>query len=78
MVEHHLVDVRLTEQLESGTIKIENGCVKLTKEGDALAQFSRYFRKHWLPKERLLMGRYTDDLTDPFKHSDLEVDYSCD
>src|SRR5690606_25906613 len=33
MVEHRLVDVRLTEQLESGTIVIENGCVKLTPQG---------------------------------------------
>ena len=31
LIEHRLVDVRLTEQLESGTILIENGCVKLTE-----------------------------------------------
>lgn len=30
MREHHLVEVRLTEQLQSGTIYIHNGCVKLT------------------------------------------------
>lgn len=33
MHEFRLVDVRLTEQDESGTIKIENGCVMLTDRG---------------------------------------------
>lgn len=77
MVEHHLVDVRLTEQLESGTIKIKDGCVKLTEKGDNLASFGHYFRKHWLPKKRLLMGEYTDDLTDPFRLSIEDFDYTC-
>lgn len=75
--EHRLVDVRLTEQQESGTIKIENGCVKLTERGERLAQFSGFFRKHLLPKQRLLMGSYTDDLTDPFRRSDKTVTYEC-
>jgi hypothetical protein len=77
MVEHRLVDVRLTEQLESGTITIDNGCVRLTRKGEQLANFSRYFRKNWLPKERLLMGEYSDDLTDPFRQSKPDVDYTC-
>lgn len=75
--EHRLVDVRLTEQLESGTIVIENGCVKLTEKGGAIASFGRYFRAHWLPKKRLLMGQYTDDLTAPFRSSVADVDYVC-
>lgn len=75
--EHRLVDVRLTEQLESGTIRIENGCVHLTPKGDRLAGFSRFFRAHLLPKQRLLMGSYSDDLTDPFRHSAEQVDYLC-
>lgn len=76
--EHRLVDVRLTEQLESGTIEIENGCVRLTKQGERMATFSRYFRKHWLPKRRLLMGEYSDDLTDPFRSSAEAADYACE
>lgn len=76
--EHRLVDVRLTEQVESGTITIQNGCVRLTERGDNLAQFSRFFRQHLLPKKRLLMGEYSDDLTDPFRHSNAVVDYTCD
>jgi hypothetical protein len=76
--EHRLVDVRLTEQQSSGTIVIENGCVKLTKFGDQLATFSSYFRKNYLPKQRLLMGEYTDALTDPFRISASRTDYECD
>ncbi len=79
--EHRLVDVRLTEQESSGTIVIENGCVKLTKRGQNLATFGRFFRKNLLPKHRLLMGEYTDDLTDPFGHASIEdnikFDYLC-
>jgi len=76
--EHRLVDVRLTEQVESGTVRIENGCVRLTPEGERLATFSRFFRTHLLPKQRLLMGKYSDDLTDPFRHSAAQVDYLCE
>lgn len=79
--EHRLVDVRLTEQLSSGTIEIHDGCVKLTPKGDDLAKFSRFFRQNLLPKERLLMGEYTDDLTDPFGHGAVDdnktFDYIC-
>ncbi len=75
--EHRLVDVRLTEQQVSGTIVIENGCVKLTERGARLAAFSRFFRAHLLPKQRLLAGTYTDDLTDPFRHSATTADYQC-
>ena len=75
--EHRLVDVRITEQLESGTIIIINGCVKLTHRGEQLATFSRYFRKNFLPKQRLLMGNYSDDLTDPFRNSIKKNHYEC-
>jgi hypothetical protein len=75
--EHRLVDARLTEQLASGTIRIENGCVRLTERGRRMANFSRFFRQNLLPRERLLMGKYSDDLTDPFRHSAEAVDYRC-
>lgn len=75
--EHRLVDVRLTEQLASGTIEIVNGCVRLTDKGQQLASFSRYYRQHWLPRQRLLMGQYSDDLTDPFRQSDAAPAYVC-
>lgn len=75
--EHRLIDVRLTEQLQSGTIIIKNDCVLLTPKGDMLASFGRFFRGNLLPKKRLLMGSYTDQLTDPFRRSDAQVDYTC-
>ena len=75
--EHRLVDVRLTEQQQSGTIEIKDGCVKLTAWGQTIASSSRYFRAHFLPKQRLLMGKYSDDLTDPFRNSVDRTDYRC-
>ncbi len=77
MREHHLVEVRLTEQLQSGTIYIHNGCVKLTERGERLASFSRFYRKNLLHEHRLLMGNYTDTLTDPFRESRMKLDYRC-
>jgi hypothetical protein len=77
MVEHRLVDVRLTEQASSGTIHIENGCVLLTDKGRRVAGMSRFYRQHFLPKQRLLLGKYSDDLTDPFRHSRQDVTYQC-
>jgi hypothetical protein len=77
MVEHRLVDVRLTEQVQSGTITIEDGCVRLTERGARIVWFSRYFRTHWLPRQRLLMGSYSDDLTDPFRNSPARNSYRC-
>lgn len=79
MPEYRLVDVRLTEQLQSGTIKIENGCVKLTERGRIIATVSHYLRTHFLPKERLLMGHYTDALVHPFRDSPAgRQGYECE
>lgn len=75
--EHHLVEVRLTEQLESGTIRIDAGCVTLTAKGNRLAEWSRWFRQHLLPKQRLLFGHYSDALTDPFRDSPPTSEYMC-
>ncbi len=71
------MDVRLTEQQQSGTVVIRNGCVVLTEWGQTIATTSRFFRNHFLPKQRLLMGEYSDDLTDPFRNSVKRVDYQC-
>jgi hypothetical protein len=76
--EHRLMDVRLTEQLESGTIVIKDGCVKLTEKGELIAKFSRFYRQNMLPKKRLLMGEYSDDLTDPFRKSLEDHGYRCE
>jgi hypothetical protein len=67
--EHRLIDIRLTEQLESGTITIENDCVWLTQKGKNLVHFSQFFRRNFLPNKRLIMGEYSDDLIDPLKQT---------
>ena len=77
MNEDRLVDVRLTEQLQSGTIIIRNGCVLLTDKGRRFAHFSKFFRNTLLPKRRLLMGEYSDVLTHPFRNSTSDVNYQC-
>jgi hypothetical protein len=77
MREHKLVDIRLTEQSQSGTIIIDGDCVRLTSKGSWLANFSHFFRKNFLPKKRLLRGEYTDTLIDPFSRSDIAPDYLC-
>ncbi len=77
MPEHRLLDVRITEQQQSGTIQVKNGCVLLTERGQTLASLSRFFRSHFLPKQRLLMGEYSSDLTDPFRNSSERPDYLC-
>jgi len=75
--EHRLVDVRLTEQLESGTIEIKNGCVLLTKKGNLVASLGNFYRSNLLPKSRLLMGEYSDDLTAIFRNSTINLNYQC-
>lgn len=75
--EHRLVDVRITEQEQSGTIYIDRGCVRLTEKGRRIAHMSLYFRSHFLPQKRLLRGEYTNVLTHPFKNGVITVDYKC-
>ena len=76
--EFRLIDVRLTEQLASGTITIENDCVILTPRGRIFASLSRYFRMNLLPKRRLLGDEYTDALVDPFRNSARgKMGYEC-
>ena len=78
MPEFRLVDVRLTEQLQSGTITVDNGCVTLTPRGERLATLSRFIRTTLLPKHRLLAGVYTDALVDPFRASRKgPIGYEC-
>jgi hypothetical protein len=76
--EYQLVDIRLTEQVNSGTIAIKNGCVTLTNWGATVIRFTRFYREHVLPKHREIMGRFTDELTHPFQNSAVVVPYKCE
>lgn len=75
--EHQLVAIRLTEQLNSGTITIRDGCVRLTPRGERVARWTRFYRTTLLPRRREIMGRFSDDLTDPFRNSVQEAGYAC-
>jgi hypothetical protein len=76
-VEHRLIDIRLTEQVNSGTIRIKDGCVLLTDRGRRIVAFTRFYRTRLLPKRREIMGQLTDDLTDPFRKSATTMNYEC-
>jgi len=76
ITELQVIEVRLTEQLKSGNIIIENECVKLTKRGKIVSWLTYNFKKYFLPKKRLLLGEYDDDLTDIYKNSDT-LEYIC-
>jgi hypothetical protein len=77
MPEYRLVDVRLTEQLTSGTLRLENGCLYLTDRGRAIVWFTNFYRRHFLPRRRILMGEETAQLTDPFRNQPQRVDVAC-
>ena len=77
MPEMALVDVRMTEQLTSGTVLIENGCIKLTGKGRFFSGFADAYRKTFLPQKRRLMDEVTDKLTDPFRNAPQIVDTAC-
>jgi hypothetical protein len=51
--------------------------VRLTKKGKALAEVTHFYRQHFLPKKRVLLGEVTDDLTDPFRDSLNIVNTEC-
>ena len=76
--EHRLADIRITEQLESGTIFIVGkDCVKLTDRGKKIVLFTKFFRAHLLPKRRLILNDYSSDLTNPFRINYKSSDYEC-
>jgi hypothetical protein len=75
--DHQLAKVRITEQLESGTIVIKNGCVLLTPKGEFIVKIASYIQKNLLPKKRLLMGEYNDSLTDPLARKSSTEEFSC-
>lgn len=77
VIEHRLAEVRLTEQLESGTLVIDDNCVKLTKKGHMVALITEYIRQNLLPKNRLLMNEYTNRLTTPINKSVVHPDRNC-
>lgn len=77
MPEYRLVDVRMTEQLASGTLRLEDGCLHLTDRGRSIVAFTSFYRRHFLPRRRILMGEETAQLTDPLRGQPQRVDVAC-
>jgi hypothetical protein len=75
--EHRVVDIRLTEQLNSGTILIEDGCVRITPRGERIAWLTRWYRTTLLPRQRDIRGQFVDDLTDPFRRAADVTPFAC-
>ncbi|MEP1832632.1 MAG: hypothetical protein ABJL57_03045 [Hyphomonas sp.] len=77
MQEYRVADVRMTEQVTSGTVKIEDGCIRMTPRGRTLAQFTRFFRRNFLPQHRRIADEITDELTHPYKDTPVLVPFKC-
>lgn len=77
MQEYHVSDVRMTEQVTSRTVKIEDGCIRLTPRGKRLASFTRFYRNTFLPKFRRVGNEITDILTDPYADTPVLVPFGC-
>lgn len=77
MNEYQVADVRMTEQVTSRTVDIQDGCIRLTKRGKRLAGFTRFFRENFLPKRRTIAGVESDALTRPYIDAPVLVPYEC-
>jgi hypothetical protein len=77
MPEYRLMDVRLTEQFNSGFAEKDGSCVVLTDKGRLVAAFMDFYRRNLLPKKRNLLGTVTDRLTHPFDDAPQVVDVTC-
>ena len=76
--EYKVVEMRLTEQLSSGTILIKGDCIVLTRRGYIVTAFSDFFRRNLLANKRLIVDEYSDHLTDPLRDSKQNKDYFCE
>lgn len=75
--ERRVIDARLTEQLNSGTIAIKNGCIRLTPRGEFVARLTQLYRKVLLPKQREIRGTISSDFAPPLQGSAPAALYAC-
>jgi len=75
--EHRLIDIRLTEQLKTKTVIIDKNCLRLTSKGKKVVRFSNIFRQYFLPRQRLIRDKYTDELISPLDNEIDIPDYLC-
>jgi hypothetical protein len=55
---YDVVPIRITEQVHSGTITIDNGCIRLTRLGRTVVAFTTWFRRNLLPRHRDVLGNF--------------------
>jgi hypothetical protein len=75
--EFRVVEVRITEQLQSGTLVMDGDCLRLTERGEAVAGFVRWYRRMLLPRRRVLLEEETDALRRPFDNSPPPIEVAC-
>ena len=75
--DHRLIDIRLTEQLKTKTVIIDKNCLRLTSKGKKVVLFSNIFRQYFLPRQRLIRDKYTDELISPLDNEIDIPDYLC-
>jgi hypothetical protein len=76
-IERRVVDVRLTEQLDSGTITIKDGCIRLTPRGEFVVRLSQFYRKTMLPKRRKMIGTIMSDFALPSHDAAPAISPAC-
>ena len=76
--EFKVPEVRMTEQLTSGTVVSQDGCLHLTAKGRRLSGFAHFYRGHFLPRKRVIGGELSDSLLDPFEGQPVRVPFACD
>jgi hypothetical protein len=77
MNEYKVLDMRLTEQIQSGTITIDGECVQLTKFGKKIVNFSEFYRANFLPKKRLILDSYSNELIKIYSEFNDKIDIFC-
>ena len=77
MNEYKVLDMRLTEQIQSGTISIAGECIQLTKFGKKIVNFSEFYRANFLPNKRLLLDSYSNELIKINSDFSNKIDISC-
>ena len=77
MNEYKVLDMRLTEQIQSGTISIAGECIQLTKFGKKIVNFSEFYRANFLPNKRLILDSYSNELIKINSDFSNKIDISC-
>ena len=68
---------KLILEASKPTVIIDKNCLRLTSKGKKVVRFSTIFRQYFLPKQRLIRDKYTDELISPLDNEVDIPDYLC-